>query len=404
MFSAITNKFTASLSAINQDTGEELQLQNALTSVAIKKDFAVNVYPLYVLTMKLTETDRQYIVKNNVYFVLKINKYSVSGSTDQSSDESSAAPTITGIVIDETLKPFDKAKIIVTPNAADDIDADASSDSIKAQRVSYTAACIPMKELEYNNSIINACYSDANVNEACINIISNSYSGDIYYEESKNVNRYDSLLIPPMSLIEAIRYLNSAYELYDDEVSPFFDGSKFYVYDIRNKSRDFDNSFFINILKSEDNANKSVYQVPQLDDEDDVQLYLPNDPDISSTHDVYFNSIGGTAVFSSYDSEFNLVTRDYSNDSSTKKTRYFWNPLQKASYESRFLASFYQSISVGLPNFDPNIVNPGTKIIVSGSDLDDINGQYALIAEAIFFSTTDFSNYTGTETCVIAKY
>ena len=404
MFSQKTNKFTASIAVINEDTGEELQLQNALSAIAIKKNFAENVYPLYVLTLKLTETDRQYIVKNNVSIALKVGKYDVSESTDQSTDESSSSPTITGEVIDELLKPFDKAKIMVESNSADDVDSDSGSETVKAQRVSYSVACIPEKELEYNNSIINACYSGANVNEAGINVISEAYSGKIYYQESENVTRYDSLLIPPMSLIEALRYLNSAYEMYANEMTPFFDGGKLYVYDIRDSSRAFENSFFINVLRSADNANKSAYQVPQTDESGNVQIYLPNDPEISSRRDVYFNQIGGTAVFSSYDSEFNLVTRDYSNDPSVKKTRYFWNPMQKASYESRFLATFYQSISIGLPNFDPNAVTPATKITVSGSGLDEINGQYALIAEAIFFSTTDFSNYTGTETCVIAKY
>lgn len=123
-------------------------------------------------------------------------------------------------------------------------------------------ACIPLEQLAYNDSIINACYSEANVNEIIINILSQEYKGSVYYQESKNVTRYDSSFIPPMSLIPALRYLNQAYAVYQNNVTPFFDIGRFYMYDIQEDQREFENNLFINVVKSEDTAVKSQYQVP----------------------------------------------------------------------------------------------------------------------------------------------
>ena len=136
-----------------------------------------------------------------------------------------------------------------------------------------------------------------------------------------------------------------------------------------------------------------------MDENGDVQLILPNDPDVQSGYDVFRNQTGGLSVFSSYDSQFNLVSRDYSLDKSVKKTRYFWNPRQRKEFEERSVKKFYQSVSIGLPNFDCSKVNPATKIMVSGGSLPEINGQYALIGEVVTFSTTDFSNYNGSVIC-----
>jgi hypothetical protein len=103
MFKEATNKFTVQFSIINKTTGEAKEPDKALSAIAIKKDYAQNVYPLYVLTLSLTETDRQYIVKNDVYFQVRVYKYDIDQDINKSAEQQTQAPTITGTVLDEKL-------------------------------------------------------------------------------------------------------------------------------------------------------------------------------------------------------------------------------------------------------------------------------------------------------------
>lgn len=404
MFTQEINKYGCSFSIINMDSGETLERKDCLQAVAIKNDYENNVYPLFVLSLSLTESDREYIVKNNVCFSVTMNKYKVDDNTDSSSDMTSESPNYTGTVFTDLLKPFNKALVVKTSNADDNsADSDSAKTNTEKTHVSYELNCISYNNLKYNETIVNESFANANVNEVCVDILSDIYTGDIYYQESNNTTRYDALLIPPLNLIPALRYLNTYYAVYTNSMNIFFDSNKLYVYDIQDNSRTFDNTLLINVVASSDNSNKNIYNGVQMDENGDLQMYLSADPDSTNEYDLYRDTIGKRSVFSSYDNEFNLITRDYTNDGDTNKTRYFWNNMQNSVYENRAMSAFYKDIRVALTNFDPSLVTPATFITLSGSSAD-LDGDYALKSSVVVYTTTDFSNYTSSETLFLGKY
>jgi hypothetical protein len=401
------HKFTASVSTYNPESGETVAYPKALIALQIYSNYQENAYPLYELILRVTETERQAIVKSNVDFILTLNRYSISSNdtTNQSGEESSSAPAIDKILLTETLRPINKAVISSEPYTYDTDTAAGTGEveNAKKKYFKYSVYCVSESKFSLNDTIINNCYSKANVNEAIINLVSNAYNDDFYFQESNNVTRFDSLLIPPMSLVPAIRYLQDTYGVYTSKMNIFFDESKMFVYDIEEKNRNFENNLAINVLLAADNSNKDIYKTAKLDENDNVTVYLDANPMFISNYDVYRNTTGGTTVFNSYDDNYNIATRNYNNDPNVKKTRYTWNDKQNAIFEGQDLNNVSQIITCSIDNFDPSYISPSTKVNINGSDVDEINSQYNLLSKQFSMTTTDYINFTGITMLILGK-
>lgn len=393
------HKFTASVSTIVTETGETTEYAKSLLCFQVYSDYTQNAFPLYELVLRLTANQRDYIVKNSVNFVLTVDRYSVSADTDNGSAAESTAtvPTIDKELFSLQLHPIDKPIISLYPDVESSDSASGSSDTenAKEQYYSYTVYCVSNSDSSYNDAILNDCYANANVNEIMINTISSFWKKDIYIQESNNTTRYDTLLIPPMAVIPALRYLHDAYMVYNNHMNVFFGANKMFVFDITEKNRAFDNSLSIQITPSTDNSNKSLYKCAQTDDAGNVFFYMKNSPALASIYDIYRNKTGGQTVFGSYDDSYNVTTRSYHNDDAVAKTRYRWNEQKDKSFETRLLNDISQMVPISIDNLDPMLIDPATKITINGSDIPTLNAQYALMDKTFSATTTDFTNYTG---------
>ena len=395
MFNNVIHKFVITAGLINNETSEYTDLSKNITAIAIKKNYYSFVYPLYVINMVLTENMRKYIIMNDVDINLSIERYTVDDITTSSEDTFSSDPTIDKQLLNLTLTPFDKSKSFANPNTSDVQDEEDSEEVITSQLINYEVSCIPKDSLLLNGTIVNDCYNNANVNEIILNVLSSLYTGSIYLQESFNTNRYDSLLIPPLSLVQALNFLQDEYFVYDNSLNLFFDDNKVFIYDIKSKDRKYENELSVNIITNSETYSADIFQTPQIDENEDIRFYLKNNPLFFSNHDVYKNKIGTQTVFNSYDDNFNLISRDYNNKEISKnKTRYFWNPKRYSYFENSEMNRFYQFCSLKYENIDPTLFNPGTRIYITGSELEEINGQYALLGINIYFSSLDYVTYS----------
>ena len=392
----LIQKFYVELSLYNIDTGDSDILNNTLKEISISYDYSKNSYPLYQLILNLTQDARDYIIKNNVNFLLKIflvDMNSESVNNDYTS-ETMSKPALDKIIITENLRPLDKS-ILSAKSKISSIDDDEENTTVKNQFFTYTLYCVPEDKINYNNSIINECYENVSLNEAILNIISSNYSEDIYLQESTNITRYQSLLVPQMNFINALRFINDAYGLYKNEFNIFFDEDKLYVYDICEQNREFTNYLNIEIKYADDNSNQKAYENAHYEEDDNkIIIYLKNIPTTFNNHDVYRDTTGNNHVSNSYDDNFNIVSRSYSLEGKDK-TRYVWNTQKDKVFETKHLYDIYIISSIVINAIDPTMINPGTKITISGGDISSVNGQYALLNKLFICKTTDFVNYTG---------
>jgi len=396
-FSPIKHNFTIKSTFIDYKTGEAQEsFGDCISSVAIKKNFKSQVFPLYVVSINITKEQREYLAKNKFYLSLKIYTCEETATNTEDGMVESENPTTDKLVHNIILRPFDNTKLIPIIKTSEVSD---ETEIIKQKYEEYTINCVPKEQLQINNTIINACYEQANLNEIMINMISDVYTKDIYFQESSNITRYNSLLIPPMSLLQALKYLQEYYVIYSQNLNMFFEDSKFYIYDMYNLSRKFNNYFYIDIPEIQD-SDQTKYRTNYVDENNNVKVYLENNPLFMSTTDIYRYTSGEKIVFNSYDDNFNLVSRTYNlnetgNTGNDIKTRYKWNENKKQDYETRDLNSVFLHTQHQLRNIDPTYFAPDTMISITGKS-EQINGQYALIEMDEYYSTSDYKNFNNT--------
>ena len=77
------------------------------------------------------------------------------------------------------------------------------------------------------------------------NILSRAESGKIFIDPSDNKDREESLLVPPLNIITAIKYLHEYFGIYNSKLGLFFDYNGTYCFKHFNEMRNYTNSFEI---------------------------------------------------------------------------------------------------------------------------------------------------------------
>ena len=399
-----THKFTVQCTAI-LNNNEEINLDNSVDSIAIKKDFLSNVFPLYVLSLRLPDNDRLKLIKNNFYISLKIFRSTVTDFEIETDVDNVSLPNTDKTIVSILLRPFDNAKLYQHRKESD-VDEEEASNAMGGQYVTYTINCIPKEQLTINNSILNYCYSNVNLSEVMINLISDVYNKDIYFQESINNNRYKSILIPQGSLVQSLRFLQDNYILYKHGLNIFFEYNKLYIYDIHDLDREFNNTLSISIEENSSNTDQTKYSRNFIDEKDNIQKFLDNNPIFLSRKDVSNYMLGDRLIVNSYDDNFNLITRTYDNSSNEpddKKTRVLWNIENQDIFETNFRTVINEISQLTFNNFDPSLIEPDTLITMSGSSLNYINGRYVLSGMDIYFSSSDKITFANSVVCHLIK-
>ncbi len=398
------HKFTVECSAVLA-SDETIDLNGAVTAIAIKKDFLNNIFPLYVISLSLSDSLRRKLIENEFYLSLKIYRITVTELAVESDVETTSSPTTDKIITSILLRPFDNPKIFQKQKSSDVDDSD-SEDVLASQMMSYTINCVPKEQLQINSNILNACYNNSNMSEIVLNLLSEVYTKDTYFQESFNNTRYKSLLIPPGSIVQSLRFLQENYMIYKYNLNMFFEFDRLYLYDIFDLNREFRNSFSINIDSDPTNSDQEKYSHNFVDDNENVQKYLDTNPVFFSKKDISGYKKGNKIIVSSYDDNFNLVTRQYNDDTSASdmKTRVIWNKEQAQSFERSYNNRITEISQISLANFDPTYIEPDTMINISGSEQAFINGTYILSGIDVYFSSEDKKTFSNTVSCNLIKY
>jgi hypothetical protein len=245
------------------------------------------------------------------------------------------------------------------------------------------------------------------MDDIMVNILSKVERGSIFMDPSDNVDRQRSLIIPPMNVVPAVKYLQQVYGVYDAGLSLFFDFSGTSLTKLYAKQRQYTNSLEVITVPPNDNNADARYTANQVDEDGNVRLQLNVPPAFASNEKINLDYLGQTTVFNSYDSNFNGVRRVYQqDDSEITKVRYFWNQYQnrisEVSYVNEALGTS-QAISVILKNIDPTYFTQSTLYKVN-SDRAYANGEYNLLEMSFsIFTRGDYRTYESAVSLKLSK-
>ncbi len=393
----VSHLFKINFNVINTETSEIIDLSDSLISLREKDNYVSNVFRHYVVILRIDNNQRKYLTENKVVFSFKILRTNNILAIDEEETDSTER-AYDKEVEEDTIKPFNKPIIESIKNEDYDNEEDKTLDT---QKVSYKAECVSIYSIEQNSNVINAVYMNTNITNVLVNIISENFKGKLFLQKPDNISLYRSVLIPPLNLIPAIRFINENYGLYNAGLSIFVEKNNFYLYSLTDFNRDFENKLNINVVNATQNTDSSIYSNIALNERNEVTVTYKNTPILGDVTDVVIDKVGTERIVNSLDDNLNIVTRNYEHSGDYNKVRYLWNESGVKLFENK--RNLTKTAIINLNNLDPSLVNPNTEITINGASIADSNGRYVLLQKIVAYETSNFKIYKSSMSLTLAK-
>jgi hypothetical protein len=392
MFVNRIEKFVVESNLLVIETGESYNVSSFISDINVRKDFTATSFPLVVVNMMTTEEYRNIMRDNDVSLRLKVSKYT---NIDDENQQDVSEIVIDEVVFDTVIRSY-KKPFSTSNTKTEEENEDSNNIKDTTKLFPFQIVGIPEELIQKNRIIVNEIYENARMDDILVNILSKVEDRSIFIDPSDNTDREESLIIPPLNLIPAIRYLQEVYGVYNAGLTVFFDFDGTYLAKTFAAERDYRNKFEIVSVDINDNTTGLKYTTTQFDDEGNVRLNLQTPPPFVSNEKISMDSIGQTVVFNSYNFDFGNVRRIYENDeTNNQKTRYFWNQYQNKIHEESFINENMRTskaIVVTLKSTSPNYFNINTLYRVN-SQSDYANGDYIPIEMSYSIFTRDYKSY-----------
>jgi len=391
MFINKIEKFIVEGTILNISNGESFNVSTFITDVNVRKDYVSNSFPLVVVNMMTTDEYRIIMRDNDISLRLKVSKYT---NIDDENQQDTDDIIIEDIVLDTVIRSYRKPYTTGNIKTEDDNEADNNL-SDTAKLIPFQIVGIPENLIQKNRVVINEIYADAKMDDILLNVLSKVESGPIFIDPSDNITREESLIIPPMNVVPSIKYLQEVYGIYNAGLSLFFDFDRTYLMKLFATTRVHSNTFEAISVNIDDNNTSIQYTSTQFDEDGNTRVYLQTPPPFVELNKITLDTIGQTAVFSSYTSEFENIRRIYDQDTDNQKIRYFWNGYQNKLIEESFINESIRTsgaIIITLKSTSPNYFKPDTLYRVS-TQSDYVNGEYIPLEMSFSFFTRDYRSY-----------
>jgi hypothetical protein len=391
MFINKIEKFTVEATVLNLTNGESFNASTYITDINVRKDFISTSFPLVVINMMTTDEYRNIMRDNDVSIRLKVNKYTdVNTENTQDTEEI----VIEDIVLDTVIRSYKKPYTTGNFKTEDDNEQENNvADTVKL--IPFQIVGIPEDLIQKNTLVINEIYENARMDDILVNILSKVETDKIFMDPSDNFDREEALIIPPMNIVPAIKYLQEVYGIYNAGISLFFDFEGTYLIKTFAEQRQYLNSLEILSVPINDATTGIEYTSTQYDEENNMRLYLQTPPPFVETNNISMDLLGQTTVFNSYSFDFETVRRIYEQDTNNNKIRYFWNQYQNKLVEESFINETLRTrgaIAITLKSTSPSYFSMATLFRVN-TQSNYVNGDYTPLEMSYTFYTKDYKSY-----------
>lgn len=396
-------KFFIEVTALDNTNENTFDISEYINSINVRKDYTNASFPLVIVNIMTTQEIRDNLRDNDINLRIKIEKY--FDTNEETNEDSEGRPPIQDIIMDTVLKVYEKP-YLTTNTKTEEEDENSDNPQTTLKVIPYQMIGIPEDLVMKNAAVVNEVYGDAKMDDVLVNLLSQVDHNPIFIDSSDNTDIEESLIIPPLNVIPALRYLQSVYGVYNSTMSLFFDINKTYLYKLFNQSRNYSNTLEVVTVPMDEIGSDQKFLTPMFDEDGNVQVYLKNAPEFDNFEFINYDLIGETSVFNSYDFNFDAVKRIYENtEAQNQKTRYFWNTYQNKLFEEKFLKEtkqFSKGTTLNFSNIDPNHFNVDT-LYVMKTNLEKMNGNYNLVQSSISYYTSDYEHYNSVVNIKLVK-
>jgi hypothetical protein len=200
--------------------GSSIKMDMMVTELRIVKDFDSHALPYFRLTIGVSLDDASRVRaawrQGSVWMEVLRKTVPTDGTATEVDAFQDFIPMSEFRVMETTLDSPPPA----VPEAGD-------SPSASAQAYLGTMELVPVEALGISKAVNGGSYHDATVGEVIAFLTKNNRppasSYRFWMSPPDNTRRYESLLLPPMSYVEALRYLDRVHGLYSGRLSVFLD-------------------------------------------------------------------------------------------------------------------------------------------------------------------------------------
>lgn len=401
-FETRIEKFVVEATILDVPGSDSIDVSRYVTDINVRKDFATSSFPLVVVNFMTTEQYRDTMQNNDVSLRLKVSKFT---DVDSEAAGGDSEISVEEVVFDTIVRSYNKP-FASTMTRREEATEGEQAQPETVQLFPYQLVGIPQELIEKNAVVVNEVYQDAKMDDILVNLLSRVEGRRVFVDPSDNVDRFQSLIIPPMNVVPAVKYLQEVYGVYDAGLSLFFDFDGAYLTKLFAQSRQYSNSLEILTVAPNDNEADQRYTSNQIDEDGNVRLRLNVPPPFVSNEKINLDSVGRTTVFNSYDFNFNPVRRVYEQDYQASKTRYFWNGYQNRIAERSYVNEALRTsnaIMVTLKNVSPSYFRQDTLYRVD-SDKPYVSGEYNLLELSFsIFTRGDYRVYESVLSMKLSK-
>lgn len=203
-----------------------IDLSEGVMEVRIIKDFDSQVFPYYkiIVGVSVSQASKIQEVWREARVYLTLHHFFASRKGEQMVDVDA---------LDDYIKDIE-FQIMTMDGAPTNVPTEqAGSQPQNAPSVQLSMELSPVLALSVNKGINNGAYHDASVGDLVALLTQrNRPSGKTYkffMATPDNPRRYESIMLPPRSYIQAIRYLDEVHGLYRGKLSVFLDADAGYI-------------------------------------------------------------------------------------------------------------------------------------------------------------------------------
>lgn len=392
--SLVNDGFLITANLLNDDNGETTNISECVQSIMVRHRYIEDCFPLYTINLKTTENIRNQIRDDNFHIYLRIATYNLLDSTDSNNNTDDGNVAETDTVFEGQIRIYEK------PFETTASKIEEESDSSENQMTSvpfffYTISGIPENVISKNETCVNNIFSDCTLSDALIYTLTNIDKEDkLNIQEPTNREYQTNILIPPVSLLPAIDFMDSNYDhFYKNNANIYMDNGNFYMYDPLSEEMPKSNIIEATILDTTATDSLETSMKLRKDENNNLLISYRKMPPFSVNNKLAFHNLGSQTIYYYYDDNFNLVSREKENDKSYEKVRYIWEEMKDHSSE---VLDKSASMVLVLSDISPKLINPFTLVRIISSQYKECEGDYIISEMAYIFTSSDGKHFKNT--------
>jgi len=212
-------KYTMQCELLIPNKDPVLLNKDNILSFGIEKDFDNDYFPIFNIKLSLTYPQYYDIIDNKtiVKFKVKIEKHMYDQYIEDMYKEV-VIDSIFSIFINDNTPFFDKELYNKTVNTVGTVQ----------NRGTYDFYLFKESDIDSSKKIINRVVDSANMTDCLVYLFSKSGTSKLLLSPLDNRDSYSEIILPPLTVIQSINYLEKQYGFYNHGATFFYDFDTLY--------------------------------------------------------------------------------------------------------------------------------------------------------------------------------